>query len=328
MTFLAPLILSIAGIALSALFAGFENGMVSIRKARLDHAVEQGSWTAKLIQRMLNNPSSMLATVLLGTNLAHCLTAVYFGKLFHADTIWEQVAAVGVLTLVMLVFAEITPKIWFRQKPYERCRTMVLPVYAFFLFPPCWLFIKLLTVLVNLMNKMLNKGKGDVILLRDDFRTMLRESEEDGLLATADRLILENSLDFNKQTAADLMVQRSNANALSIDATLAEAVALTTETDHSRLPLFDSDNGDNWAGMFSVYDAIYQVERRHWETTKVSDYVRPLISVDSTTGVADILQQSRLNQTPLLVVTDSNGKHIGLITAEDVVRPLFGKIRV
>ena len=174
MTLAIPLALSVIGIALSALFAGFENGMVSIRKARLDHAVEQGSWTAKLIKRMLDNPSSMLATVLLGTNLAHCMTAIYFSKLFHADTLWKQCLTVAALTLIMLIFAEITPKIWFRQRPYERCKATVLPVYAFFLFPPCWLFIKLLTTLVNGMNKMLNKGKGDVILLRDDFRTILR----------------------------------------------------------------------------------------------------------------------------------------------------------
>ncbi len=326
--FFIALSISVSGIVVSAVFAGFENGMVSIRKARLDHAVSQGSWTAGLIQALLNRPSSMLAAVLLGTNLAHSFTAIAFNQ--AAEELFGSgyhviIGANAVLTIVMLIFAEITPKVWFRQRPFHRCRLMIAPIYLFYVLTvPVTILI---TMLVAVLHRLFPRGtSSDAVLLRDDFRTMLHESETEGLLSGEGRRLLENSLGYHQQTVRDLMVPAEGVHALSTDATLAEALALAEKTNVNRFPVYSAGKSGTWSGVFSVYDAIYRIPREQWKKETILAYMRPLVTVSDEASASEIFKNSRLSRSPLLVVLDSRERQVGIVTAGDAIKPLFGQL--
>lgn len=322
--------ITVIGIVLSAITAGFENGIVSIRSARLDHAVEQGSLTAKLIRKLLDNPSSMLAAVLLGTNLCYSITAVSFGKATEGlgrgpSDLVVKVGATAVLTILMLIFAEITPKVWFRQRPFRRCQYFVIPIYIFYRVTTP--FVWVITFFVTMLNRLLGgERRNDVVLMREDFREMLRESEEEGLLTSEGRSLLENSLGYEQRLIKQLMVPRNDVIAMPTDTTLAEAVKFSKEKNVSRFPVCEPGKADQWIGVFSIYDAIFACDKALWNEELVLPHIRPITTVDANANMDAALRNSRHTRSPLLVVVDSDGKQIGILTIGDVVRPLFGQL--
>ncbi len=321
-------LISLCTLVCSAMFAGFENGMISIRRARLDHAVAQGSYLAKLIKRFLNRPNIMLATVLLGTNLCQAFSAIAFNELVRElffDRFWLSALASALLTLLILIFAEITPKVWFRQRPLERCRLMIYPIYLFHLL--CYPFIRILTFLVRLLQWFFPERRGsDTVLMREDFRLMLRESEHDGQISPESRLLLENSLEYEQQTVRNMMVAKDRVQALSADTTLAEAMEAGRDTELSRFPVYLPGQPERWIGIFAIYDAIYSVPPEQWKAATVLEHIRPMTVVSANSKPSQVLQRARLARSPLLVVLDEKINQAGIISVSDVIRPLFGHL--
>ncbi len=321
------LLISLSGLFTAALFAGFENGMVSVRKARLDHAVEEGSILAKLMRKLLDRPAMMLATVLFGTNLSHNVIAVFalsFVTELTTAQVWTAITPL-ILTLIVLLFCEIVPKVWFRQQPFARCRAAVLPVYCFYLVT--YPFVRVITAVVHALQKFFPHSEGsDIVLLRDDFRLMLRESQDDKLITNECRLLLENSLEYDRRKVRGMMIPRSVVQALTADATLQEALELAQTHDISRFPVALPNAPNEWVGIFSIYDAIFRVPRDEWEAKTVLDYIRPTTTVTETDDAGTVLQRSRTARSPLLVVLDSEQRQVGVITPTDIVKPLFGDL--
>jgi putative hemolysin len=341
MTLWMYVIAAAVGLIGSALFAGFENGMISIRKARLDHAVEEGSFPAKLIRFLLDRPALMLAAVLLGTNLSHSLTSGASGRIAESimgthgtgaevnrlafSAILSAFASAIPPTIVILIFCEIVPKVWYRQRPFQRCRATVLPVFLFFVisFPFVWA----MTAVVHLLHKLFPRGRGsDILLLRQDFRQMLRESESDGKITPETRLLLENSLEFDQQSVRGMMIPRSVVHALPADTPLEKVVELGRDTDVSRYPVYAENAPSQWTGIFSVYDAIFRIPREKWATETIGQHIRPLVTVDEKDDASQVVRVSNSSRSPLLVVLDDDKKQVGIITPTDIVRPLFGNL--
>ncbi len=336
MTFL---LITLACLVGSAIFSGFENGILAVRRARLDHALAQGSRTARLIDHFLRHPAALLGTILLGNNLCNSFAAVYydewlkgvFGPWMMTSTRMTLLISLGgsaLLTVVLLVCSEITPKVWFRQAPLARVSLVVIPIHLFHLLS--WPFVRLLAFVSNLINRIFTdtnkKSTIDIALIREDFRMMLLESEEAGVLDREVRSLLDNSLDYHRNHVRRVMRPASEVEALPADFTLARALAKARESGSSRFPVADPADPTRWIGIFSVYDAIYSVADTAWETERVLDYLRPIVSIQETDSINQVLTRSRSHKSPLLVVTDSTGQHIGIVTANDVVFPLFGEL--
>lgn len=322
----------------SACFSGFENGMLAVRRARLDHALQQGSRRAKLMDRFLANPAVLLGTILLGNNLCNCFAAVYYDELLKGlfggwmtsprSTALVSLVGTAALTLVVLLFGEITPKVWFRQRPFNRSRIMVVPAYIFYLltYPAVKALMWISESLSRLVSGSKKREGGDIALMREDFRMMLLESEETGQLDQEARVLLDNSLDFHLQQVQEIMTSREVVTLLSGDLSLEEAIAISQKTGISRFPVVASASSSHWIGLFAVYDALYNVTPSEWADAKVIDHIRPLVSVKGTAGINQVLVRSRTYQSPMLAVIDDHGQQIGIVTANDVIEPLFGEL--
>jgi putative hemolysin len=329
------IIIALVCILCSACFSGFENGIIAIRKVRLDHAVAQGSRSARLIKTFLQRPAIMMATILLGNNLVNSLSAIYLDKLASEllseslkGSLWMAVLIALVVTLILLVVGEITPKMWFRQRPLPRTQLLIYPMYGFSLV--VWPFVRAITVLSHLLNHLMpaKQHHQEAAMLREEFRVMLVESEEANLLDTEARRLLDNALSYTHRTVHDVLTPTKDVKSLTASMTLREAVDLAQKVGFSRFPVRRGlgSHGGDWIGVFSIYDALYKVDQRLWDQELVLGHIRPLVSISERAGIDQVLPKITLNRAPLLAVMDRQGKPVGVVTAEDVVQPLFGDI--
>ncbi len=164
----------------------------------------------------------------------------------------------------------------------------------------------------------------DVALMREDFRMMLFESEEAGTLDAEGRALLDQSLDFHHRQVAALMVPRKEVVALPGHFTLTEAIRHADPHELARFPVANEQG--EWIGMFSVYDALYLVDREEWNARRVDQHLRPLATIPVTAGINAIIPESRRHHCPMLVVVDDRGQHLGIVTAQDVIDGLFGSL--
>ena len=330
MTFAILITLTFLLILASACFSGFENGIIAVRRARLEHAVLQNSTAAGLMQKFLDRPAIMLATILLGNNLCNCFSAILFDEVVagHEASMWVSAAGSAILTVLVLVFGEVTPKLWFRQRPYFRCRLLIYPMYLFHLL--MYPFIWVLAGATHMVNHLFgDHGDVDVARIkisREEFRILLSESESAELLDPEARQLLHNALEFHDHVVRDVMAPRDQVQCVAADATLAEAVALSRRCNLSRLPV-TRQGSDTWIGIFNVYDAIFSADRGNWDDESVIDFVRPLVNISEHASVNQVMTQSRSTRSPILVVTDNNNHQRGIVTPMDVTYPLVGKLK-
>jgi CBS domain containing-hemolysin-like protein len=330
-------ILVFAGLLASACFSGFENGMIQVRQARLDTAVESGSGGARLIKFFLERPAVMLSTILLGNNLSNCFTAIFFDEFVRlaieplpkVEPLVASAVASAALTVVVLIFGEVTPKVWFRQRPFYRCQIFVYPIFAFYKLT-AWV-VSLLSWLTQQLDRLSEQGpheSGKTGHLREEFRHLLIESETDGLIEPDVRQLLDDGLDFHRYVVSDIMLPRAQVRAVTAGTGLSAAVAYASEHGLSRLPVARDDDGTEWAGVFSVYDAIFRVPRDRWDACTVLDVIRPMTTIHAAAPINAVMTLSRANKSPLLVVVDERGAQRGVVTTQDMAALLFGKVRL
>ncbi len=263
--------LTLSFVIMQSLFSGMETGLISLRKPRVDHGVRQGDRPAQLLDFFLKRPGFLLATTLLGTNICLVCASLMAEKAalnFGLDKNYSSLTAVVVMTILLLV-AEIVPKNWFRQAPYERCRIFIYILYAFYIimYLPILLLAKF-TEKVSAVFSRANKNKPDPrILMREDFRLLLRESEAAGIIDGEGADILDKSLDFYTVKVGDIMVQRRNIREIAAHTSISDAMKFCKEYGISRAPVFlentdDGGNRERWIGVFSVYDAIFNIPEK------------------------------------------------------------------
>ena len=311
-----------------AFFSGIETGLVSMRKSRIKLGVKQNKLQAKILNFFVERPGVMLATTLVGTNICVVCaanmvkqSAVQFGY----DKPWHILFATTAMTLFLLA-AEIIPKDWFRQYPYHRCMLFAYPLFLAYiiLFIP----VRLMAAFTSFTTRVFSGKESDsTSLMREDFRMLLHESEDAGIIDAEAADILDRSLQFHELTVSDIYLPVSHVCEISGDMTIFDAVALCRNHKHSRLPVKESDSRDHlWKGIFTLYDALFTIPETKWESTSVQECIRPVFTISESSSMEEVLQKAKSSKTPLLVVnrTGERDEHIGIVTSKDVLKVLFG----
>lgn len=324
---MVAIFMSVGGIVCSAIFSGFENGVVSIRQPRLHYYIDHGNSGAKYIQYFLKRPTTMLATILLGNNIANILLAVYVEKM--SQQITQNTLGLTLisfcLTIVLLIAGEITPKVWFRQHPIQRCSKAAIPIYAFYWL--AYLPILMLTYFVNGLNKLLaGKASSEKLHRNEEFRMMFKESLDDGELTQSTTLMMQHLLDYNSLTVRDLMVDKAYTVVLEGNLSLDEAVKIAKEKQMKRFPVVLKSDPNNWIGIFSVYDVIFKIPEDQWKDKNVLMLTRDLVTLGADENISEVLSQTARSKLRLMVVLDSDGKGVGVISPSDVMKPMFGQL--
>jgi len=314
------LTIGVAGlfVLLQGFFAGYETGVVSANRVRLDHLVEAGSRTATVYSRLVRRRDRVLTLTLVGTNIAlvcaTVLTASQIGKF------WTTVF----LTPVALIFGEIIAKSIFRRHATRLVLLFVYPMRTLYvaLFP----VVACATAFANrLLLSLTGKSWQETpALTREELRLVFLEGAESGAIEPAEREMIHSVMDLSTTLVKEIMVPRTRMVAVDGRATQRDLVSLFQQSGHSRMPVYDR-RIDNIIGIVNVFDVIKGGLDDHDDN--IGRFIRPAYYVPDTKRVGELLQELRANRIHMAIVVDEYGGTDGIVTLEDVVEEIFGEIQ-
>lgn len=323
-------ILALIFMLIQGFFSGIETGLVSILKPRLRHALDNNVKGARILDFFLSHPGYMLSTTLIGTNI--CIAIASNMAKQGADSLGISspaiMLAMTALMSTILLMLEIIPKDWFRQQPCQRCLIFAYILYASYIV--LYVPVRMMSFFTGLIGKIAGRKESDEDsakrLMREDFSLFLKDSESAGIIDSDAAEILDKSLDFGSLRARDVMQTISNVHQVELGDSIEKAVLVSKKSGRSRLPVAGaaSKQGERWKGLFSVYDAIFNIPESEWKTKEVSEILRPILSIDQNASLDEILDTAKKSKVPLLAVSDEKGMQIGIVTPNDVVKQLFG----
>ena len=326
-----PLWLNITLLVLSlfliAFFSGAETSFACLNKYKYRALAKEGDRTARLIIWMENHFDSTLITVLIGNNVGSILISVlstylFYGLLipFMPDPVVSLVVS-SVMAFMIFLFGDTVPKLLAKKMPDTFSRIVVYPLsFFFFLFIPLGILFKWL----NTLFQKIFRGKKDPELTEDDFTDAVEEAEEEGLFESNESEIIQASLEFDDTRVAEVLTPVRRMKMLDASGlTKEKLIEFLKNCPYSRIPVYYREK-DKVIGILVVKDFLADYFSHPREVNFINHihkaaYVKPTIHID------DLIEFFRENQTQIALVR-KNGSLLGMVTTEDVLEELVGKI--
>ena len=317
-TLLAALIILVA---FSAFFSASETAFSSLNQIRLKSRAEDGDSAAARVLAMSEKYDKLLSTILIGNNIVNIAAASIGTVLFTRLLDPERGATVStfVLTIVVLIFGEVTPKSLAKEMP-ETVATAVSPFLnlLMILFTPLtWLF----TQWKRLLGHFIRSTEEDTIT-EGELMTMVSEAENDGELTDRESQLIRSAIEFDDVEVEEILTPRVDVIAVEDDMPLEEVAQTFAESGYSRLPVYH-DTIDNIIGV--VHEKDFYMARLKKEV-KLEDLVKPTLYTTGSTQISQLLRTLREQHHHMAVVVDEYGGTEGIITLEDIIEELVGEI--
>ena len=316
-------------IGLSAFFSSAETALVTVNKIRIRNLIEEGSRRAVILSKVIEDQGKMLSAILIGNNIvnisASSLATIMVPRWLSGTGLAAVAAGIstGALTLIVLVFGEITPK---------TCATIhsekIALAYARIIYT--WMFIA--TPLIFIMN---NLSMGILFLMRidpndksdsyteEEIRTIVDVSHEDGVIEPGEREMINNVFDFGDANAKDIMVPKVDMSFLNMNATYNDMMELYKENKYTRYPVYE-ETTDNVIGIINVKDLLIYEDKEHFDARNI---LRSVLYTHEHKKTSDLLLEMKKSSTNLAIVLDEYGVTSGMVTIEDLLEEIVGDIR-
>lgn len=312
-------------ICLSAFFSASETALVSLSKIRLRGMVEDNVKNSKLITILIESPNKLLGAILIGNNIAN-IGASALATSIAIDLYGNKGIAIstGIMTLLILVFAEVTPKSLAAQNSEKTSIKVAKPIY--FLTQLLKPLIFIITFITNSLIALLGgtKSFNQPLITEDELRTIVNVSHEEGVLEGDERQMIYNVFEFGDSQAKDVMTPRTNMAAVSVKATYDDLVKLFKEENFSRIPIFEEDI-DDIIGILHVKDLILYVDNK--EDFDIQTILRPAFYTYEFKPTSLLFEEMRKNRYPVAIILDEYGGTAGIVTTEDLVEEIVGEIQ-
>jgi len=309
----------------SAFFSASETALTSLSKIRLRNMVEERIKNADKISKLLDDPNRLLSSILVGNNLvnngASALTTALAIQLFNGDAGSGASVATAFITVVILIFGEITPKTIAAQQA-ERVALIVVNIIAavVFILRPVVAILNVVTgALIRLFGY--NPNQKAPTITEAELKTIVNVSHEEGVLESEERIMINNIFNFGDAKAKDVMTPRTDMLTVSSDVSYEEFVTLVKEEGFSRLPVYNEDI-DDIVGILYVKDVFF-VDESEFSAQK---YMREPYFTYESKPVAELFAEMRANRLAVAIVLDEYGGTSGLATMEDIVEEIMGEI--
>ncbi len=307
----------------SGFFSGSETALIGISRERVHQLAETGP-RGKRLEQLVSHPERMLSTLLVANNTVNVLSASVATILFVSliGETWGPWVATGVMTAVLLIFGEITPKTIAARHP-EKFSLRVAPVIwnlSIVLAPIARFFSAITRGLLRLLRINVDGDLGDVT--EDDIRALAALSQRGGQIEQAEREIIDALFHLADTSVRDVMTPRLDIVTVPAPVTSDELRRAVTETGHSRFPV-TADGLDDLQGIVHVKDLL----RRPDDAGDVAPILRPPNYVPETMSVLDTLEEMRARRYGMAVVVDEHGGVEGIVTIKDLVAELVGELQ-
>lgn len=314
----------LALLVLSAFFSSAETALTTVNKIRIMSLAEQGNKRAQTILKIREDSGKMLSAILIGNNIvnlsASSLVTIWATKVFGSAAVG---AATGILTLLVLIFGEISPKTLATVHAEKLAMSYANIIY---------LLMKVLTPVIFVVN-LLSKGvlkflkvdpnAKENLMTEHELRTIVDVSHEDGVIESDERQMIYNVVDFGDSTAKDIMTPRVDMVCVDIENSFEEILKIFREEQFTRIPVYEG-NSDNIVGILNVKDLLLVPASTDFN---IRNILREPYFTYEYKKTSELMVEMRQDSINFTIVLDEYGAPVGIVTLEDLLEEIVGEIR-
>ena len=325
-----PLILVLLGVclALSFLLSGMEAGVFALSRLRIRQQMRAGKSSARVLHQFLENPENFLWTIVVGNTLVYLVALGWFFSMMHGAVslrsgwfaLWFFLVVV-----VFYTFFDLLPKMLFRTYPNRLCLMLAKP------FSALHLGLRPIVGLVEWCARFLLKwtgGKkfsGHLFGNREELRLVMQETEQ--VFSTEEQGMISRVLDLENIAVRQITKPMADVVAISADATAGDAMKLFRESGRTRLPVWqERDGARRIAGMLSAESLMFTAEPN--PARKVSEMITPGLFLDENARLDIALERLQRGGQRVAVVLGRDGQEVGIVGLEDILKTIFGEVRL
>ena len=310
-------------LGLSAFFSSAETALTTVNRMRVRTLAEAGDKKAVTLTKVIEDPGKMLSTILVGNNIvnlsASSLMTTLAMELFGSKAVG---LATGILTLLILVFGEISPKTLGTIHSERLALQYARVIY---------LMMTLLTPVIYCINQLsmgflfllrVDPNKKQEAITEDELRTIVEVSHEEGVIESEEKKMINNVFDFGDSVAKDVMVPRIDMVMVDVDTTFEELMEIFRREKFTRFPVYE-ETTDNVIGIINVKD-ILLAERQAFT---IRDFLRQPLYTYEYKKTSELMAEMRKTLHNIIIVLDEYGATAGMVTLEDMLEEIVGEIR-
>ncbi|WP_448376283.1 hemolysin family protein [Fervidobacterium sp.] len=320
-------------IAILVVFSGFfsasETALTSVSRHRLKSLAKGKNEEEE--ENEVHFFNKLLTTLLISNNLvnilASSLAAVMFAQIISSESL-STIVSTLVMTFLLLIFGEITPKILARQNT-ERVFEFSIKLIVFL----SKVFSPLIAIFISISNSFVKLFGGQVVqetpfITIEDIASYLEMGREEGSITHEEGLMIERTIQMDETLVKEIMIPRIDVVAIEEVQTLKEVVELIVEEEYSRIPVY-RDTIDNIVGICYAKDVLSFIAERGLEVIEkvlVKEIMRPPLFVPELMPVSELLKEFKTKKVHMAIVVDEYGGTAGIVTMEDILEEIFGEI--
>lgn len=315
------IIILIILLILSGFFSGAEVALVSLTRSKAEQLFKKKKFGVVYVKKLKDDPQRMLATILIGNNVANVAASALATSIMIG--IFKNYAvgiATGVMTLLILVFGEITPKSIAAKNNELISRLVAAPI---------WYLSIILAPILNILDKFLNrfikligiKAK-ETMITEEEIISMIKIAEEEGSIKKIEKKMINRIFKFDDTNASEIATPRRDMVMVDAKSGLKDVFKVFLKKNHTRMPVYEKHK-DNIVGIVHIKDLIEQMQGKNKSVSKIM--YKPYF-VPEVKKLSDLLKQFQKRKEHLAIVVDEHGSITGLVTLEDVLEEIVGEI--
>jgi CBS domain containing-hemolysin-like protein len=327
-----PFVLLFVLLLLSAVMSGSETALTAVGKWKIRQLRDEGQDPNGAFALLEKDPTRFITTLLIANNALNIAATALVTRIaldlavgFGATEAVALAYATGVMTFLVLVFGEITPKSFAVHHAVAVSRLVIRPVYTLsvVLYPLGKMFTFIASSFLRLFRL---EPALSPLITENELRLMLQSAEESGVIEAQEQEMIRGVIDLEETSVREVMVPRVDIAAISEDATLEDLLRVVTAHGYSRVPIY-RETIDNVRGIVFARDLLSYLTRTHvLASTRVGELATPPQYVPETMNVLNLLREMRLRKNHMAIVVDEFGGTAGLVTLEDIIEEITGEI--
>ncbi len=325
----SQLIILLILIILSGIFSASETALTAFKSTDLGEIKKTSPKTAKLLKIWLTKPNEILTAILLGNNivniLASSIATVVTIKVVGNSSGNAIAIATIVMTLVVLIFGEITPKVLAKTHSMKISGAVIAPIYVLSII--ALPIIKLLMIATKIISKIMGVDIKDenLMITTEEIKSYIKVGEAEGVIEEEEREMIHSIIEFGDTAAKEVMTPRTSLVMLDSESTIDEVWDEIVESGYSRIPVYGEDY-DEILGILYVKDLMVLVKKGE-TNIPIKNILREAYFVPDTKSIVEILEEFKNKQVHMAVVLDEYGGTTGLLTIEDLIEEIIGEIK-
>jgi len=311
-------------IVLSAFFSSAETALTTVNKIKLRKLIDEGNKRAQIVDRVISDSGKMLSAILIGNNIVNLSASTLVTEL--VIRIWGNYAtgiSTGVLTLVLLIFGEISPKTAasIHSEKFSLLYAPIIRLLMIVLTPVIYIIDNLSGMFLKLFG--INKNSQKQSMTEDELRTLVKVSQEEGIIEVQENDIINNLFDFGDSEAKDVMIPKIDMTIIDIQSDYLSVVDTYKKTKYSRFPVYE-DNPDNIVGILNIKDLITAPTGQAFNIRSI---MREAFFTYEHKNTSELFGDMQRTRNSITIVLDEYGSSVGMITTEDLLEEIVGEIR-